>query len=104
MGPAMDVRMHGAAGAAAAAAAAPARRLPDGYGEVAAGMERQFARHLIEQMDRTVGRAGPGSAAGSYYRSLLHDEVADRMAREGSLGVRDMVLEAARAGGGPWRR
>ena len=69
------------------------REVPKRYRDVAEGMERQFVKHMIEQMDKTVERARPESSADAYYKSLFHDEIAQKVSRNGSLGLRDVILD-----------
>ena len=69
------------------------RGVPRRYKEVAEGMERQFVKHMIEQMDKTVQRMRSDSSADTYYRSLLHDEIANKVSQNGSLGLQDIILD-----------
>ena len=67
--------------------------VPKDYRDVAQAMEKQFIRHMIDQMDKTVGRAEEESSSQEYYKSLLHDEFANKISQSDSLGVQDIILD-----------
>ncbi len=70
------------------------RFIPEPYKEVASGMEQEFARFMIEQMEKTVTRETPESQATAYYKSVVNQERAEAMAETGNgLGLKQMILD-----------
>jgi Rod binding domain-containing protein len=73
----------------------PANRhlVPTEYKNIAAGMEKQFAEHMIAQMNSTVGGEEKNSAE-AYYEGLMDSERAQKMVEtNGGLGLQDMILD-----------
>lgn len=68
--------------------------VPKAYKEIAVGMERQFIRHMIDQMQKTVKsqeEEGPGAA---YYKSLMADERSKIMAEvNNGIGLKEIILD-----------
>lgn len=70
------------------------RFIPDPYKKVASGMEQEFARFMVEQMEKTVTRENPDSQATAYYKSIVNQERAEAMAETGKgLGLKQMILD-----------
>lgn len=70
------------------------RFIPEPYKKVASGMEQEFARFMIEQMERTVTKENPDSQASAYYKSVVNQERAEAMSETGSgLGLKKMILD-----------
>ncbi len=67
--------------------------IPNDYKSVASGMEKQFVKHMIEQMDKTIGRSEKESSAEEYYKALLHNEFANKISQSDSLGIQDIILD-----------
>jgi Rod binding domain-containing protein len=57
-------------------------------------MEKQFIRHMIDEMQKTVKsqeEQGPGA---QYYKSLLADKRSDIMAQvENGIGLKEIILD-----------
>lgn len=57
-------------------------------------MEQEFARFMVEQMEKTVTRENPDSQATAYYKSIVNQERAEAMAETGKgLGLKQMILD-----------
>ncbi|TNF27316.1 MAG: hypothetical protein EP319_11850 [Deltaproteobacteria bacterium] len=70
------------------------RFIPEPYKKVASGMEQEFARFMIEQMENTVTRETPDSQATAYYNSIVNQERAEAMSESGEgLGLKKMILD-----------
>ena len=70
------------------------RFIPEPYKNVASGMEQQFARFMVEQMEKTVTRENPESQATAYYKSIVNQERAEAMSETGKgLGLKQMILD-----------
>jgi Rod binding domain-containing protein len=70
------------------------RFIPEPYKNVASGMEQQFARFMVEQMEKTVTRENPESQATAYYKSIVNQERAEAMSETGrGLGLKQMILD-----------
>lgn len=70
------------------------RYIPEPYKNVASGMEQEFAKYMIEQMEKTVDRGTPDNQATSYYRSLTTQERSKAMAETGrGLGLKKLILD-----------
>ncbi len=68
--------------------------VPPEYQKIAKGMEQQFLRFMLEQMDKTIDRNGPDSPADSYYRSLLQDKRAEIMSeKDKGIGLQKLILD-----------
>jgi hypothetical protein len=68
--------------------------IPDPYKKVASGMEQEFARFMVEQMEKTVTRENPDSQATAYYKSIVNQERAEAMSETGKgLGLKQMILD-----------
>lgn len=67
--------------------------IPKEYKEIASGMEKQFAEHMIAQMNSTIGGEEKNSAE-AYYEGLIDSERAQKMVdTNGGLGLQDMILD-----------
>ena len=67
--------------------------IPREYRKVAQGLEEQFARFMIDEMEKTTGR-NDKTTAGNYYQSLLNSHRAKIMSEtNGGLGLQDMILD-----------
>lgn len=67
--------------------------VPDPYKKVAAGMERQFADFMIQQMNKTVGDETQSSGE-QFYKSLQDSERARILTeKDGGLGLQRLILE-----------
>jgi len=70
------------------------RFIPEPYKKVASGMEQEFARFMVEQMEKTVTRENPDSQATAYYKSIVNQERAEAMSETGKgLGLKQMILD-----------
>jgi len=70
------------------------RFIPEPYKKVASGMEQEFARFMVEQMEKTVTRENPESQATAYYKSIVNQERAEAMSETGKgLGLKQMILD-----------
>ncbi|MCO4792640.1 MAG: rod-binding protein [Bacteriovoracaceae bacterium] len=70
------------------------RFIPEPYKKVASGFEQEFARFMIDQMEKTVPSESPDSQATSYYKSITTAERAKTMAETGEgLGLKGMILD-----------
>ena len=67
--------------------------IPNDYKFIASGMEKQFVKHMIEQMDKTIGRSERESSSEEYYKSLLYNEFAEKVSQSDSLGIQDIILD-----------
>ena len=64
------------------------------YVDIAEGMERQFANHLVDQMKKGIPRDESVSSAREFYESQLDGEFAEAMAKSDTgLGVKNVILE-----------
>ena len=69
------------------------RYIPQQYVKVAQGLEEQFAKFMIDEMEKTTGKQD-SSTAENYYQSLLNSQRAKIMAEtSGGLGLQEMILE-----------
>lgn len=67
--------------------------VPDQFKEVAEGMEKQFARFMIEEMNKTVSHSDTSQAA-NLYRAWLSDEQAQKIASDSNgIGIKDLILD-----------
>lgn len=67
--------------------------IPEAYRNVAKGMEKQFARFMLDQMQKTVDTASPDSTATNYYKSMTNDEYSKILSeQDGGLGIQEMIL------------
>ena len=68
--------------------------VPKAYKKIAVGMERQFIRHMIDEMQKTVKsqeEQGPGAA---YYKSMMADERSKIMAEvNNGIGLKEIILD-----------
>lgn len=70
------------------------KRVPEAYKDIASGMERQFIRHMIDEMEKSVKSQTPESPGESYYKSLLADERSKIMAQvDNGIGLKEIILE-----------
>jgi Rod binding domain-containing protein len=77
-----------------AANADPHRLVPKKYREFAADMEQQFAKHMIEQMNKSSQRAKSNEPGSDYYQDLLQNQQAKSLTAGGSgLGIQKMILD-----------
>lgn len=67
--------------------------IPEPYKNVAEGMEKQFAQHMLEQMDNSIDRAEDPSSSMDYYDSVMRDQRAEVMAKNSELGLQKVVLD-----------
>lgn len=67
--------------------------VPKPYLDVANGMESQFAKLMLEQMQKSIGK-NDNDTSSNYYTSLLTDE-RSKMLTENSkgLGIKQMILD-----------
>lgn len=70
------------------------KRVPDAYKKIAVGMERQFIRHMIDEMQKTVKSEKTDSPGEKYYKSLMADERSKIMAEvENGIGLKEIILD-----------
>lgn len=67
--------------------------IPKPYRDVAKGMETQFAKLMIEQMNKTVDKTESQSSAAKYYQSLTNQKRAELMASGDGLGLQKVILD-----------
>jgi Rod binding domain-containing protein len=67
--------------------------VPKPYIDGAKNMEKQFAEHMIREMQKNSGKAS-SSTAETYYKSLLGSEYATQLTENnGGLGVQEVILD-----------
>ena len=70
------------------------RIVPAEFREVAEGMESQFARHLIDEMRKSVPENDDESSSTEFYDSLLDEEYAQLLAKSSpGLGIKKLILD-----------
>ena len=70
------------------------KNVPKAYKEIAVGMEKQFIRHMIDEMQKTVQSQEPEGPGSKYYKSLLADKRSDIMAQvENGIGLKEIILD-----------
>ena len=68
--------------------------VPKEYQEIAEGMEAQFVDFLFTEMQKSISKESPESAATNYYNSLLNYERAQNASKQGEgLGLKKMILD-----------
>jgi len=67
--------------------------IPKPYKDVASGMERQFVKHMLSEMDKSIDRAEKESSADEYYKSLNQNEFAKKITENDNLGLQDVILD-----------
>ena len=67
--------------------------VPDAYKAIASGMEKQFIKYMVEEMDKTISRSEQQSSSEEYYNSLLQNEFANKISQSDSLGIQDIILD-----------
>ena len=67
--------------------------IPEEYKGVASAMEKQFVKHMIDNMDKTISRSKEESSAEEYYKSLLYDEFANKISQNDTMGLQDIILD-----------
>ena len=83
----------------AASAGKPATdKIPDDIKQVGDGFEGMFAKMLLEEMRKTTEtpdeeRIIPKSGAERIYESMLDQEYAEKMGKQGSMGISKIVAE-----------
>lgn len=72
----------------------PKDNIPKEYEEIAEGMESQFVDFLFTEMNKSVQKESPDSAASEYYSSLLNYERAQNAAKQpDGLGLKKLILD-----------
>lgn len=67
--------------------------IPKAFIKVARGMEKQYAKFMIEQMNKTVKNSQSNSNGQNYYRSLLDDQRVNTIVKSGGgLGLQKVIL------------
>ncbi len=62
--------------------------------KIAKGMESQFAKLLLKQMQNSINKSNPESNATKIYQDMLHDEYAKIMTEQGQgLGLQKVIRE-----------
>lgn len=68
--------------------------IPKKYKEFAQGMEQQFAKYMVEQMNKNSGSTQEMNTASSYYKDLLTTEHTKALTKTGNgLGIQDLILD-----------
>lgn len=68
--------------------------IPKEYVEIAEGMEAQFVDFLFTEMNKSIQKESPDSAADTYYNSLINYERAQTAAKTGEgLGLKKLILD-----------
>jgi Rod binding domain-containing protein len=69
------------------------QNIPKVYKDIAEGMEGQFAKMMIDQMNKTVMKEKKSSSAEDYYNSMLDYERASAMTKGEGLGLQKEILK-----------
>jgi Rod binding domain-containing protein len=68
--------------------------VPKEYQEIAEGMESQFVDFLFTEMQKSIQKESPDSAATNYYNSLINYERAQTAAKQpDGLGLKKVILD-----------
>jgi restriction endonuclease len=68
--------------------------IPKKYTEFAQGMEQQFAKYMVEQMNKSSGQSQKMDTASSYYKDLLTNEHTKALTETNNgLGIQDLILD-----------
>lgn len=68
--------------------------IPNEFKKVAKGMEEQFSKIMIEQMQKASGQEEPDSTAMNYYKSLLDDQYSQLWSRQNEgEGLQQLILD-----------
>jgi Rod binding domain-containing protein len=68
--------------------------VPKEYQEIAEGMESQFVDFLFTEMQKSIQKENPDSAATNYYNSLINYERAQNAAKQpDGLGLKKIILD-----------
>ena len=68
--------------------------VPKAYKDIAVGMERQFIRHMLDEMQKTVKSNEPQGPGTAYYKSLMADERSKIMAQvNNGVGLKEIILD-----------
>lgn len=68
--------------------------IPKDYLNIAESMEAQYINHMLSELDKTIIKEKPESAAEKYYKSLINTERAEIMAKsESGIGIKDLILD-----------
>ena len=68
--------------------------IPKTYKKLAKDMEQQFAKYMVEQMTKTVGKKESISPASNYYQDLLTDEYTKSLSKSNDdLGIQELILD-----------
>ena len=71
----------------------PHQNIPDDYKKVAKGLEQQFVKYMIEQMQKTIGNEKDSTAL-NYYKELTQNEQAKTMTEsKNGMGIQDLILD-----------
>ena len=68
--------------------------IPKKYKDLASGMEKQFAKYMVEQMTKDVQMTDKNSPSGDYYQDILVEEYTKKLSDSGNgLGIKDIILD-----------
>lgn len=72
----------------------PHAYIPKKYKTFAKGMEQQFAKYMVEQMNKTVLKEKSSSPGSDYYNDLLANEYTKNLSEHNNgLGIQDIILD-----------
>lgn len=68
--------------------------IPQQLKDVAKGLEKQFAEHMVQEMSKSIARTQDDSTASEYYQNLMIEERAKMLTESNKgLGFQDLILD-----------
>lgn len=71
----------------------PHQYIPEDHKKIAKGLEQQFVKYMIEQMQKTIGNEKDSTAL-NYFKELNQNEQAKTMTEsKNGMGIQDLILD-----------